>query len=119
MKLNKLNDLEKALETCTWLCASMRYGKNRLCFNTKTGVMLYQRIETGKNYDPYNVEVDGTSEEIFKAYLDKIEITKERAYVNLRNSGVFGAHTLMRSMSWNLGKTVINKIKVSHPEYFI
>ena len=111
--------IDKVLEQCTWISTFKNHGVNTLCFNMKTGVVLYKKEEVGKPFNHKNISIIGTSEEIYKKYLDTIEVTKEKAFVNNKREGMFNTHTLMRQRYSADGGKALRKIEKKYPEYFI
>lgn len=115
----KISAVDSVLEQCTWVSAFTNHGVRTLCFNMKTGVVLYQKEEVGKPFNHKNISVTGTSEEIYKKYLDTIEVPKEKAFVNNKRDGMFGTHRLMRQRYSANGGEAMRKIEKKYPEYFI
>ncbi len=113
------NAVDKVLEQCTWLSAFMKNGENTLCFNIRTGVVLYQKEEVGKPFNHKNISITGSSEEIYKKYLDIIEVPKAKAFINNQREGMFRTHHLMRMRYASDGGKAMRKIEKKYPEYFI
>ncbi len=114
-----MKSIDKVLEQCTWVSAFMKHGVNTLCFNSMDGVILYQREEVGKPFHHKNISINGTSEEIYKQYLDIIEITKEKAFLNNKRERLFQTHHLMRMRYYSDGGKAMRKIEKNFPELMI
>lgn len=119
MKESEFSKLDKVLEQCTWVNTYFNHGERTLKFYPKTGVII-RAEQTPMERVPEFIEIKKeSSEEIYKTYLDTIKVSKEKAFVNCSNEGIFGCHHLMRAMYYKLGGEVKRELLSSHPECFI
>ena len=114
-----LKPIDRVLEQCAWVCTNTKQTKRMLCFNTKTGVFIYDEIKVGKPFHHKNIVVDGTAEEIYTKYLDMIELPKEKAFLNNKHNSLFRVHHLIQGVFNELNDTIMKNIESTHPEYLI
>ena len=119
MHFTDLTPLERVLEQCAWICTDNINGERTLCFNTKSGEFLYNKVEVGKPFHHKNVVVHGTAEEIYDEYSKLIEIPKEKAFLNNRAIGIFQRHRLIQGIFNEHNSIIMKNIEDAHPEYLI
>lgn len=119
MNFTELPPLDRVLEQCVWVCTNNNHHERLLCFNTTSGVFVYNNIEVGKPFHHKNVVVKGTAEEIYSQYLNMIEVPKEKALLNNKNSGIFDRHHLIKGIFNEYKGIIMKNIESAHPEYLI
>jgi len=65
MIFTELAPLDRVLKQCAWVCTVDNHHERLLCFNTNSGVFVYNNVEVGKPFHHKNVVVKGTAEEIY------------------------------------------------------
>ncbi|RLC44455.1 MAG: hypothetical protein DRH57_09150 [Candidatus Cloacimonadota bacterium] len=119
MDFTELPPLDRVLEQCAWVCTDNNQGERSLCFNTVSGVFVFNNIEVGKPFHHKNVVVHGTAEEIYEQFLNMLEVPKEKALLNNEDSGVFQRHHLIQGIFNEYKGIIMENIESAHPEYLI
>lgn len=115
----KDNPLEGTLEYCVWFFAYAD-SERHLKFNKETGVVIGEKFNSITT--PTIVSTPSRdNEDLYRLYLEAIDVTVEEAYLNNYFAGAFQYRGLMSQYFHSQGKSkkVLKKLKKDKPHLFI
>ncbi len=116
--------IDKVFEQTIWVISENKHAgggiqRKHISFDTNTGIIkIPGRDRFFKEYNVKNI-VAYSSEELYDIYLQELIISKEKAYVNCRNSHIFDYHSLIKQTHWSKLSEIKDHLFINFPELLI